>query len=126
MTTFGILTRLTRLMLSAGLGARRSMVQASGLEAVVIVMGVVGPYALTVDEGLGRGLNPVLGFEGVGLGARFQMAVFDPEALALEQPNGFAAIGANVLGHDHAIEDSGLLRGGHWRLLFADNDPQPM
>ena len=52
MTTFGILTRLTRLMLSAGLGARRSMVQASGLEAVVIVMGVVGPYALKllIDE----------------------------------------------------------------------------
>ncbi|HEX7782738.1 MAG TPA: ABC transporter ATP-binding protein [Sphingobium sp.] len=46
MKTFGTLARLTRLMLSAGLGTRRSLVNAFGLEAVVISMGVAGPYAL--------------------------------------------------------------------------------
>ena len=46
MTTFGILARLTQLMLSAGLGARRSLFEAFTLEALVIAMGVAGPYAL--------------------------------------------------------------------------------
>lgn len=46
MTTFGILVRLTRLMLSADLGARRSLTEAFALEALVIAMGVAGPYAL--------------------------------------------------------------------------------
>jgi len=45
-TTFGILARLTRLMLSAGLGARRSLAEAFVLEGAVIAMGVIGPYAL--------------------------------------------------------------------------------
>lgn len=46
MTTFGILVRLIRLMLSADLGARRSLIEAFALEALVIAMGVAGPYAL--------------------------------------------------------------------------------
>ncbi len=46
MTTFGILVRLTRLILSADLGARRSLIEAFALEALVIAMGVAGPYAL--------------------------------------------------------------------------------
>jgi len=45
-TTFGILARLTQLMLSARLGARRSLVEAFALEILVIAMGVAGPYAL--------------------------------------------------------------------------------
>ncbi|WP_245892331.1 ABC transporter ATP-binding protein [Novosphingobium guangzhouense] len=46
MTTFGILARLTQLMLSEPLGARRSLVEAFALEILVIAMGVAGPYAL--------------------------------------------------------------------------------
>jgi len=45
-TTFGILARLTRVMLSAELGARRSLAKAFVLEGAVIAMGVIGPYAL--------------------------------------------------------------------------------
>jgi ABC-type multidrug transport system fused ATPase/permease subunit len=40
------LARLTQLMLSARLGARQSLVEAFALEALVIAMGVAGPYAL--------------------------------------------------------------------------------
>ncbi|KMS56036.1 ABC transporter permease [Novosphingobium barchaimii LL02] len=40
------MAQLTQLMLSARLGARRSLVEAFALEVLVIVMGVAGPYAL--------------------------------------------------------------------------------
>lgn len=46
MTTFGVLARLVQLMLSARLGARRSLIEAFALETLVIAMGVAGPSTL--------------------------------------------------------------------------------
>ncbi|RYM10663.1 ATP-binding cassette domain-containing protein [Sphingobium cupriresistens] len=46
MTTLRILAELGRLMVSASLGTRQSLMRAGALEAMVIIMGVAGPYAL--------------------------------------------------------------------------------
>lgn len=65
MTTFGVLARLVQLMLSARLGARRSLIEAFALETLVIAMGVAGPYALKllIDMLAGRvGSLPYLFF----------------------------------------------------------------
>src|SRR3546814_7637443 len=65
---------------------------------------VIAADARTADEGLRRRLDAMLGLEGVGFGARRQPMVVDREAAIFQQVLCLEPIGADVVGHDHAIE----------------------
>src|SRR5690606_25836703 len=86
---------------------------------------VVPADAPTVDEGLRRRVDAMLGHEGVRLGAGFQMVVVDRVAMGLEQVRRFQAERADMLRHHHAIERGTLVlpvdRVGHRLLLVLRN-----
>ncbi len=65
---------------------------------------VIATDALATDEGLRRGVDIVLGLEGVGLFARRQMMIRDRVALGFEQPFRFDAIGTDMFGHHHPVK----------------------
>ena len=71
---------------------------------------VIPADTLAADKGLRGRLDAVLFLEGVGLLARFEMMVLDLEPFALQQVDGLEAIGTDMLGHDHPVDD-GLLGG---------------
>jgi hypothetical protein len=69
---------------------------------------------LTIDEGLGCGCNAVFSLERIGLFARGKVLIIHFIAARFEQVLGFKAIGAGVIGHDHAVEHCGFYGLGHW------------
>ncbi|MNI83548.1 hypothetical protein D3C73_1403690 [compost metagenome] len=74
--------------------------------------------AAPVDEGLGRGFHPMLGLESVGRFAGLQPTVIDLITFGFQQVSRSQAPGADMIGHDHAIEDSdGTCVARHRRLL---------
>ena len=84
----------------------------------------VTPYPLAIDEGLRRGLDAVLFLECVGFSPRAQPAVVNLETLAPQQPARLQAVGANVAGHDHAVQPCasfGVL--GHGELRRRSRHP---
>jgi hypothetical protein len=64
------------------------------------------------DEDLRRRRDSMLGLEGVGFGARRQVPILDRISRALQQVLGLEAVGADMAGHDHAMEDGPLGVGG--------------
>jgi hypothetical protein len=66
---------------------------------------VIAADALAADEGLRRGLHPMLGLEGIGLLPRLQQAVIDLEAPAPQQVARLEAIGTGVPRHHHPVQD---------------------
>src|SRR3546814_2697938 len=72
---------------------------------------VITADANPVDEGLRRRLDAMLGLERIGFRARRQPAVVDREAPAFQQMLRLQPIGADMVLHDHAMEDC-LFRHG--------------
>src|SRR5690606_28290727 len=72
---------------------------------------------LALDKGLRGGLDLVLALEGLGLLARRQPAVVDEVSVPLQQPPRLQPVWAEMLRHDHAVEDGGLgdIAGRHVR-----------
>src|SRR3546814_15456868 len=66
---------------------------------------VITADANPVDEGLRRRLDAMLGLERIGFRARRQPAVVDREAPAFQQMLRLQPIGADMVLHDHAMED---------------------
>ncbi len=65
---------------------------------------VIAADALVTNEGLWRGVDIMLGLEGVSLLARGQMMICDRIALGFEQPFRLDAIGTDMFGHHHPVK----------------------
>ena len=66
--------------------------------------------SFTVYEDLRRGRDIVLGLERISFFTRRQPVVLDREFPTLQKIERLEAIGANVMRHDHSVDDGGLGR----------------
>jgi len=72
---------------------------------------IVTAYPLAIDKGLWRGLYLVLALESIGLFPGTKPLIVDSVAMPFKLPFGFKTVGADMVLHDHAKENSFLLQG---------------